>query len=575
MKAKKIIIPIVIVLVVLAILGGSFAFLWFKTDVFNFMKPSNEVFENQVEKALNIENAKFANYSDFLNRYKKVEGKSMKSKVNVSANLNISELDSDVQDIINKSKITIENNVDSSNKSAQSKLGLSSSNSDVLTLEVIQNEGKFGIGCKDLYDKYISFSEKDLISYMKENSDLSNDDADILSKSLSGTSISPYELLYISEDDLKHFDDTYGNILTKLVSKDNYTSKKDVEVEVDGDDVKTTAYYLTLTGKDAYKFAEDFANLIKDDSTVSKIITEKANMILEQAGQDKIDESDVKKAMNELFDSLLEELDSMKDEDKSAIQIAVYSKNNSPVRFEVNILDDVDDDDSEKLMSIEYAKNKDIYTIYNNGKSYASLVNEYEKNTDDEKVGKLSIKASGMSIGTLSYELVTKDSESKCNISVNVPLASLTAEIKFESKGDYTKEPVDFNGSFKFNYDKESAEVKFDGSFEYTDSVSIPKLTSSNSIDIMNLSNDELQTELTTIIKKASEVLPERLKLIGINVTSEDILNVISNDTTSSGNIKDDAENVLENSLNNTNLNSLQDPKTLVEDLEQKKVVID
>ena len=194
---------------------------------------------------------------------------------------------------------------------------------------------------------------------------------------------------------------------------------------------------------------------------------------------------------------------------------------------------------------------------------------------DDEKVGKLSLKASGMSIGTLSYELVTKDSESKCNISVNVPLASLTAEIKFESKGDYTKEPVNFNGSFKFNYDRESAEVKFDGSFEYTDSVSIPKLTSSNSIDIMNLNNDELQTELTTIIKKASEVLPERLKLIGINVTSEDILNVISNDTTSSDNIKDDAENVLENSLNNTNLNSLQDPKTLVEDLEQKKVVID
>ena len=140
----------------------------------------------------------------------------MKSKVNVSANLNVSELDSDVQNIINKSKLTIENNVDSSNKSAQSKLGLSSSNSDVLTLEVIQNEGKFGIGCKDLSDKYISFSEKDLINYLKENSDLSNDDADMLTKSLSGTSISPYDLLYISEDDLKHFDDTYGNILTKL-----------------------------------------------------------------------------------------------------------------------------------------------------------------------------------------------------------------------------------------------------------------------------------------------------------------------------------------------------------------------
>ena len=105
MKSTKIIIAIVAILVVL---GGTFAGLWFFTDVFNFLKPESEVFSNQVEKALNIEEAKFVNYSDFLKEYKEMSNKPVSSKINMTAELNISDLDSDVQDIINKSKITLE-----------------------------------------------------------------------------------------------------------------------------------------------------------------------------------------------------------------------------------------------------------------------------------------------------------------------------------------------------------------------------------------------------------------------------------------------------------------------------------
>ena len=68
MKAKI----IIAIVAILAILGGTFAGLWFFTDVFNFLKPENEVFSNQVEKALNIEEAKFVDYSDFLKEYKEM-----------------------------------------------------------------------------------------------------------------------------------------------------------------------------------------------------------------------------------------------------------------------------------------------------------------------------------------------------------------------------------------------------------------------------------------------------------------------------------------------------------------------
>lgn len=522
MKSKKIIIAIVAILVVL---GGTFAGLWFFTDVFNFLKPANDVFSNQMEKALNLEGAKFADYSDFLKEYKEMSGKSYKSKINMTANLKISELDSDVQDIINKSKITIESSADVSNKKTQNKIGLYSGSSEVLTLDLVTNDTKIGVGCKDLYDKYISVSLEDMVELMGEtSSDFSEEELEALLNGFSGSSINPYDLLYISDEDLKHFDDTYRDCLTKLISKDCYTTEKKVKVEVDGDDVETTAYYLTLTGEDAYNFVSELTKLIKDDSVLAKIITEKANLILEASSQEKISEDDVKEFMSEMLDELITELEDIKDEKDSAIQIAIYSDKSNPVRIDVNAIEDVEDlDEKETIFSIEYAKSKNIFTVYQSGKSYITVVNEYSKNSDEEKVGKFEVKSSGVSMGTLEYEIINKESESKIALSLNVPLASVSADIEVSSKGNYKKEPVTVTGLISFKYGTESAKINFDGTMEYGN-VSIPELTSSNSVEILKLSETEMQAELLKILEKASNVLPARLKLIGINIKAEDIL---------------------------------------------------
>ncbi|MCR5146666.1 MAG: hypothetical protein K6B70_04910 [Clostridia bacterium] len=529
MKAKKIILPIVIIVAILAILGGTFAALWFFTDIFNFLKPANEVFSSQLEKALNLEGAKFTDYSDFLKDYKEMSNKSYKSKMNMSAKLNLSELDTNTKNIVNKSKITVESNCDIQNRNSQTKIGLSADNSEVLTVDLVNNKDKVGIGCKDLSDKYLVVSMEDLVKYLKANAGtkMSKDEITALetvSKSLSsGSNLNAYDLLYISDDDLKHFDERYRNVLKDLISKDCYSTEKNVKVDVDGDEVKATGYYLTLTGEDAYKFTEDLSNLIKDDDVLVRIATEKINMVLESSGQNKVKEDDVKNYMNKALESLLNEISAIKDEKEAAVQIAIYSKNNKPVRIDVNTLEDVNEKDKkETLVSIEYAKNTTLYTVYNNGTAYITVKDEYSKKSDNERKGKLTASVSGMSIGTLDYEIVGKDNESKLYLSLNIPLADLSGEVKIETRGNYKKEPVQINGNIKFNYKKESAELNFDGSIEYGD-VSVPELTSSNSIEVLKLSNSELQTELNKILKKASEVLPARLKLIGINIKAEDI----------------------------------------------------
>lgn len=522
MKAKLIIIVIIAILVVL---GGTFAGLWFFTDVFNFLKPANDVFSNQIEKALNLEGAKFSNYSDFLKEYKEMSDKSYKSKFNMTADLKISKLNSEIQDTINKSKITIESNADIKGKKAQNKIGLYSDNSEILSLDLITNDTKLGIGSKDLYDKYLSISLEDLTKFIEKNSsEFDEEELEMILNSFSNSNINIYDLLYISDEDLKHFDETYRDCFTKLISKDCFTTEKKIEVDVNDDTVKTTAYYLTLTGEDTYNFVSELTNLIKDDSVLTKIITEKANLLLESASEEKLSEDDVKDLVSKTLDELLKELEEIKDKKDTAIQIAVYSNNSKPVRIDLNNIKDANDlDEKETIFSIEYAKSKNIYTIYQNEKAYVTIVDEYTKNSDEEKVGKITAKTSGVSVGTLDYEIINKDNENKLDLSLNVPLAQISGKINFSSKGNYKKEPVTIEGLMSFKYKEDSATINFDGSIEYGD-VSIPELTSSNSVDFLKLSETEMKDELVKILTKASEVLPSRLKLIGIDVKPEDIL---------------------------------------------------
>ena len=559
MKSTKIVIAIV---AILTVLGGTFAGLWFFTDIFNFLKPENEVFSNQIEKALNIEEAKFVDYSDFLNEYKDMSSKPVSSKMNITADLNISDLDSDVQDIINKSKITVESNSDLSNKKAQAKIGLFTDNKEVLSLETITDGDKMAIGSEDLYDKYLTFSMEDIVELAAEESDMDEEEVEQLLNTLSNSNVDPYELLYISEDDLKHFDETYRDVLKTLINKDCYSSEKGVEVEVNGEDVKTTAYYLTLTGEDMYNFINDFANLIKDDDVIAKIVAEKVNMLLEATGEEKISEKDVKELLSDLTESLTDELEDLKEEKSAAIQIAVYSKSNNPVRIEFNMIDDVENmDEKETLFIIEYSKEKTVYSVVANEAITISLVHSYDKNSDEEKVGKFELKMAGMKLGTLDYELINKKDESKIDLALNVPLSEiepssddLTADIEFNSKGDYTKEEVTYTGLFNFKYGSESVKVNFDGSTKYGEA-DIPTLNDKNSVDVLNLSEKEMQEVLNDILENAADVLPERLDLIGVDIDKEDILpNTVTPNTNTLPTTT--PENTNTNTTPNTNSNA-------------------
>lgn len=535
-KGVKILIAVIAVIVVL---GGIAAGLFFG-GIFDLLKPTRKTWSSQVQKALDLEGVKLTDYSDYLEEYKDLYNKPFKSNLEITADLSISELDKDVQKTINNSKIIVETSQDRKEKNSEAKISLKSDNSDILELDVVTNDTKMAIGSKDLYDKYLVVSLEDLEDYIDKNSKTSK-------SSLSSTNVKPselykkmseldpYELMYISKDDLKDIQKTYKDAFKDLIDKKSYTKKANVKVDVDGKDVRTTGYYLTLSYKDTYDLIEGLSKVVKDDDVLAKIISEKASMILEAMGEDKISQKDAEKMLESVMDALMKRLESYSDEfkDDQGFQIAVYSKFGKPVRLEVNYIEDMDDIYNAKtLLSIEYAKNKDIYTILPEESPNVVIIDEYSKKSDKEKVGTLSAKVSGIEVGTVDYEFINKDSEKKFLLNAKISekfakTAKLDGEtyvkVELSEKGNYKKEPVDILFSVEGKYGNESAKIKVEGTVDYTADVSITKLSSDNSVDILKLNSTEQAKLSDDILKKASEVLPARLKLIGVNVTAEDI----------------------------------------------------
>ena len=543
---KKIIIAIVSIILVVGLLVGGGALLWFKTGVLDFMKPAQTVWNKQVEKALGLEDVKFADYSKVLDELKEIKDKSSKSKFDITANVKSSELDSDTEKLINNSKITIETSNDIANNKTQNKIGLYGNDSEVLTLDVVTNGTTAGIGCSDLYDKYITVSTDDMIDYIRKNASKSFKSSDrqsleILSNVLENSSkLDVYDLLYISDKDLKHFDKTYRKALETMIPKKCYSKKSGVTVSVDGKDEKTNAYYLTMNGEDAYDFAKNLTDTIKDDDVLADVLAQKINLIIESsglskqleksAGISKVNKGQVSLVLNMACEKLMEELEGIKEYDEQGIKIAVYTKGSNLAKIEFIVFDEKEET---TIATAEYAKSKNIYTIYS-GKNepVLSITDEYSKKSSKESSGKLTIKAQNKEVATVDYEFVNKKDESKIMLSANITDYDAKFVLDVSSKGNYKKEPVSIDGKVSFKYEEESAEIKFNGTTEFTD-VSVPTLNSSNSFNILKATDTQRNTELNKISDKAAKILPERIKkAYGIDLLNNKSKTVLHTPTT-------------------------------------------
>ena len=612
---------IIIIIVVLVVLAGVFSGLYFFTDTFNFLKPASDNFSMQAKKLMGIEeDPKYSEYEEFLNKLK--TDSSTSTELNVSMNLSLPSnvIDYSTQRLINSSSIKYKGSYNADSKAMLNDVELYKDNDKVISLSTIAKDQALSVGSTDLYDKYLTFDMSKYESFCQANNievdEETKQSLETLSKLKNiDTNQYIYDLYYISEEDFNSLHTNYENILVDLVDAENYETKKNQKITVDGEDVKTTAYSLTMTGEDAIDFTNKLIELMKNDSTLKKLIIDKYNLIKEYSSTSdeilnettstefpELTESD----LDSLFDDLIEELEDAKSDFKDTnqcIKLTIYSnKKSEPVKFELAILDDKDDDEGSVIFTEELTEGKNTYKIDleeiaklsdDESSSSSSITNSnsalsssnttnsinssslssatstldsiadslteiiiedsYEK-TEDSRKGTITVsaKASGskQDIIEIAYDIVNSASESKFNISVTSPIYSaLSFDLVCEVNGlDTDTQNVKFNVSGK--YSAYSVEFSADGTVK--DGAEVPELNEANSVDVFASSAEEIQTVYTDIITKAADVLPSKLSAYGINITKEEILSNLPQATTNTsatpneGTTDSNAENTTE-----------------------------
>ncbi len=530
---------IIIVVSVLVLAIATCAGLYFFTDTFNFIKPASTNFSSQAKKLFGTDKTmKYSDYEDMLNKLK-ISDKSYTSNADISMNISVpsSIVDYSTQKLINSSKVKYSGSYDANSKAMSSNVGLYKDNKEFLTLQLVQKDQTVSVGCKDLYDKTLNFDLSKYDEFCQKNNITTDEETkasiDAL-KSMKDSNYTDflYDLLYLSEDDFNSLNKTYGNLLSDLISKDNYSTKKNEKITVRGDDVKTTAYSLTLSGEDAYNFINKLVDLVKNDDTTKKLIIDKYNILKKYntsliATYDEVEAESTKQNtelpdltvdnINSFLDDLVKDLEKSKDDftnSDKCLQFTIYSnKKSEPVKFEISVLDDKKDKEGKVVFTEELSDGKNKYTVNIENINKLSGSKTEEDSTDDTYSNTIDdiLKNSSSYTNTLNTtKSTTSSNKSKTTSSLSTTLdqiedsiSELVIEDSYKKTDDSRKGTITISAKasgskqemLKIDYENINSKSEYKTSF----SVSSPSKSSISldyTYDITGLDKDTQDIKL-------------------------------------------------------------------------------
>ncbi|MBR2743818.1 MAG: hypothetical protein IKE01_00775 [Clostridia bacterium] len=576
---------VIIIVSVLVLAVGTCACLYFFTDVFNFLKPTSDNFSLQAKKLFGAKEA--LSYSDYIKSIEslKMKDESYTSNGNISLNVSLpdSMVDYSTQRMINNTSINWIGSYNKDTKTKSNKLGLLYNNKELINLNTLKKGSKLTVQSSDLYDKPLSL-DFDKLEEFNKNNNLGLDKASIDSIKSSMTESDNtkyanmlYDLFYLTEDEYNSLGKNYGKIFSELIEKDNYSSKKNQKIVVGGDEIKTTAYSLTISGKDVHNYMLKLTNTAKDDSSLKDILIKKYNVLKKYIDTitsnptytvdsaldiddlpERISNSDIE----EFFDDFIEELEDSEDlfeEIGSSLKFTIYSnKKHNPVKFTVAFVKDKEDDGtvfftqdvedekntytinvqaiSDTLFTPSYEEDSYLYSTSSRSELIAqretlstiTIIDKYEKN-DNSRKGTMSVTANisdeKRDLFTIDYDFVFSDTEIKNNIKITSPdYNSLSLNLEFNVTGlkeDTQKYVFNLSGKVPIMYSTYKIDLKTNESITYGKS-DIQEPTDIE--DVFAKSGADLQAVIDKVFENASNNLPSKLSNYGIKITKEDIL---------------------------------------------------
>ena len=514
-KAKKIAIIFAIVLLIGAC---AFAAVYYLTDIF---KTPQDAFYSYIEKAAKMDNA--TSYQEMLEELKAAKEKSYKSETSIGVEIDSKRISDkqtqQMQNMLKNVKLNVNSNVKPSENKSTSEISLNFGGFSAGDLKLVKDGEVFGIKSDLLDNKYIAVENnnlKDLFSKLGAKT------TNIPNKF---ESIDLYDLLYVSKEDQFNLEKTYKNIFKDTIPAENYTKQENITQKVNGQDVNTTAYTLSLGKEDLINVIVKLLETAEEDDTLLNIITEKVNKLVDNGMFDQMNASTSyslpstiksrrtimanKISTDQLKQRIKELINDLKSENNytssSKVEIILYVANNDIVKMELKANDEV-------LMAMDFYNSDDMRHIvfYAKEKSYptyGSYVDYYRPTKQSSKLVKLmEIEYKSAKNGDTKTEVVgfsLYDDEEKIG---KILIDLNTKGKKWEGKSETT-------GKIAFETEAGTMSLIIDSKVEYTDDVSVESLDRSNS----NVLNNKTEKEIKQYFEKISKNVEDTFSMFGIN----------------------------------------------------------
>lgn len=286
MKKKGLLIAIIIILVLLVLAGGTFAYLYFGTDL---LKTDKQLFAKYLMQLGDEEKGLFPKaLDDFL---VKKETTTYQNNGELSSNYSLTDTNdtsmNEVINIMNNSKIQFQGSVDNANSKREENITLSYPDSVSLPFKY-KNEGDiYAIQADILSPSYIGIENNNLKEFAQK---LGTTDVSQIPDKIEAN---PIESLNFTDEELKHINESYIMPIYNNLADEKFTTTENA----DG----TKTHILTLTYTEALNiYIQTLETLKNDTMMLNKIIS----IIAEISGENNLTVEELSQAIQDFIDDL-------------------------------------------------------------------------------------------------------------------------------------------------------------------------------------------------------------------------------------------------------------------------------
>ncbi len=301
MKSKKILIITLIIILVLAVAGTVFAYLFIATDIF---KGDKELFAKYISQ-----NSETLEKFTDLQTKKVYEGLKDEEKYESDTEIKATyseggEVSNPINNLSAKINIQKDNTEDYFYADGQISYG----NEKYLEAEAIKDQEAYGVRFTDIVKQFVTVKNDSKLGEVAK--DLGTDSVTLekIMDVIDGKENATEEI--ISKEDVQKIKDKYMNIITKAVSNGTFSSNKDAKITYNNNTVSAKAYTVSLTSEQVEGMIVEILNNLKEEDKIG------------EKYQDKI---------NDIISNITDE------EEIPAVKITVYEQNKKTIRTAIEI----------------------------------------------------------------------------------------------------------------------------------------------------------------------------------------------------------------------------------------------